>query len=200
MISSRTDCSAAAALAGAIALGEAGESERIAYRAHVAACERCLGELGGEREIERVMAAVAHARDDERWEPDVRKSLARPKSRWILRWGAALAAGAAVVAILMTGEKKAPPAAPQPVAISAQEARALAALDTHTAPRREVRAESLVVGSEVPVATAVAVAVDNRGAPLRCTITRSSGYRSLDQAVCRAALRIRYPAKTDPSP
>jgi hypothetical protein len=76
-MTSRADCTRAEGLAGAIAIGEAGEAERDAYRAHLAECARCLHELGGEREIERVMTAVGQARDDECWEPDLRSTLAQ---------------------------------------------------------------------------------------------------------------------------
>lgn len=59
------------ALAGAIALGEATEDERRTYREHIASCSRCLGEFGGEREIERVAATVAQARESEVWQPEL---------------------------------------------------------------------------------------------------------------------------------
>ncbi len=48
-----------------------------AYRGHLAGCRRCLHAMGGEREIERIMSAVTRARDEERWEPDLRSQLAR---------------------------------------------------------------------------------------------------------------------------
>lgn len=40
------------------------------------------------------------------------------------------------------------------------------------------------------------VAVDERGAPTKCTITRSSGFLVLDDAVCRAAMKARYSPKS----
>jgi outer membrane biosynthesis protein TonB len=40
--------------------------------------------------------------------------------------------------------------------------------------------------------TAFEVAIDERGAPVKCTITKSSGWRVLDGAVCRAAMIVRY--------
>ncbi len=58
-------------LAGAIALGEATDAERMEYREHIAACAKCLRELGGEHEIERVAASIAAARDTETWRPEV---------------------------------------------------------------------------------------------------------------------------------
>lgn len=40
------------------------------------------------------------------------------------------------------------------------------------------------------------VAVDERGTPTKCTITRSSGFLVLDEAVCRAAMKARYTPKS----
>lgn len=40
--------------------------------------------------------------------------------------------------------------------------------------------------------TAFEVAVDERGTPTKCTITKSSGYLALDVAVCKAAMVARY--------
>lgn len=62
-------------LAGAIALGEASESERLEYRRHLAECSKCLYAFGGENELERVSARVAQARGAEIWDPDVRVPL-----------------------------------------------------------------------------------------------------------------------------
>jgi len=59
-------------IAGAIALGEATDAERIAYRQHLAQCVACLRALGGEHELERVSGRIADARASEVWEPDVR--------------------------------------------------------------------------------------------------------------------------------
>jgi anti-sigma factor RsiW len=192
MMTSRDDCSAAQSLAGAIALGEATESERDRYRAHLAGCAACVNDLGGERELERVAAVVAQARDDERWEPDIRKALARrPAPRRAWSWAAALAVVLIVAGGVVAGEKK-PQAVAPPHVVSAKDVRALAALDTQTAPHREGRAESLVVGSAVPVTTTFAVSLDRHGTPLRCSITKSSGYSALDRAVCRAALQVHY--------
>ncbi|MBV8531064.1 MAG: hypothetical protein JO104_07075 [Candidatus Eremiobacteraeota bacterium] len=192
MTTSRADCEAAHALAGAIAVGEAGESDRDRYRAHVARCERCLHDLGGEREIERVMAIAVQARADERWEPDLRTTFARRRSfrgRWL--WASAVTAVAIVSLGALSLQRKAPVVVPGP-AISAQEAHALAALNTQVVPRREGRAESLVVGSAIPVTTAFTLSVNDRGTPLRCTITKTSGDRLLDRAVCNAAMRVHY--------
>lgn len=89
------------ALAGAIALGEAGESERAEYRAHIAACPRCLENFGGEREIERVAASIAQARDGEMWSPDLRGALAlriRRRGR-SFRYGAGVLGGAVAISL-----------------------------------------------------------------------------------------------------
>ena len=95
----RNVCERAEILAGAIALGEATDSERAEYRGHVASCASCIESLGGEREIERVMATVVRARDMETWEPVIAPPwhvAARSRNRaW--RMGA-MAAGIALVA------------------------------------------------------------------------------------------------------
>ncbi len=186
------DCMVAERLAGAIAIGEAGETERDAYRAHVAGCARCLHDLGGEREIERVIGIVARARDDERWEPDRRLILARPRPAYNV-WTLATALAAAVILIvgLRATERPRPIATPQHI-ISLHEARAIAALDTQTVPRREARAESLAVGAPTTFSTAFDLTVNEGGTPLRCRITKSSGDRALDQSVCSTAMRARY--------
>ncbi len=44
--------------------------------------------------------------------------------------------------------------------------------------------------------TAFEVSVDDRGVPRRCTITKSSGFLSLDGAVCAAAMHARYAPRT----
>jgi len=188
---SRGACVKAESLAGAIALGEAQENDREAYRNHLAGCERCVTALGGEREIERVMALVSAAREDERWEPDLRKLLARrrtPNRAWL--WvGSAAAAVALIAGIRASGPRPATP--PAHHVISAQEAHALAVLDTQTAARGEGRAESLVVGAAT-LSTAFEVSVDERGVPIRCKITKSSGDRTLDRNVCLTAMHVRY--------
>ena len=64
-------------LAGAIALGEATDAERLEYREHIAACPHCLDALGGEHEIERVAQTVAAAREGETWSPVLGDVVAR---------------------------------------------------------------------------------------------------------------------------
>ncbi len=68
-------------IAGAIALDEASDAERRAYREHIAACARCLHEFGGEHEIARVASVVSSARDGEVWQPNVRSVLEIEKHR-----------------------------------------------------------------------------------------------------------------------
>lgn len=186
----RSDCIAAEGFAGAIAMGDASEAEREAYRSHVAVCSGCLNELGGEREIERVMSVVGQARDDERWEPELRSRLARsaaPRRAWV--WATTLAAVVVVVVGVRSMERMQPQTTAH--AVGAQEARAVAALDTQTGPRREGRAESLAVGTTT-ISTSFALSVDPRGIPLRCTITKSSGFHRLDESVCRTAMHAHY--------
>jgi len=185
-----TDCSQAQLLAGAIALGEAGDAERDAYRAHVAGCGRCLLDLGGEREIERVIAVVARARDQERWEPDLRTALVR-RRRIRVGWAVSAVLAAVVLVVSLRVTERPNPAVSPAHAITAQEARALAALDTQTVSRPQGRAESLVVGATT-VSASFEMSVDARGIPVRCAITKSSGDRSLDQSVCNAAMRSHY--------
>src|SRR5579863_1494293 len=135
----RCDCARAETLAGAIALGEADEAQRDLYRSHLAICGSCRGDLWGEREIERVMATVAEAREGERWQPDLRAGRMRPRARhgaW--RWAAAFAAVAALAIGLRAMERHPSPTivAHHSTAVEAASARAVAALTTQTAPRR----------------------------------------------------------------
>jgi TonB family protein len=44
--------------------------------------------------------------------------------------------------------------------------------------------------------TAFEVSVDERGTPVKCTITKPSGYLVLDAAVCKAAMHARYAPRT----
>ncbi|MBV9720228.1 MAG: hypothetical protein JOZ77_13015 [Candidatus Eremiobacteraeota bacterium] len=193
MMTGRSDCAKLETLAGAIALGEASDSERDAYRKHVARCPRCLSDFGGEREIERIMNSVALSRDQERWEPDLRANILRPRTPSV-GWLWAGAVTATVLAIVAaTTTPPSPPLATTP-AISAREVRALAGLGTQGVVPREGRAESLSVG-EATYSTAFDISVDQRGIPLHCTITRSSGLRALDQSACQAAMRGRYPRR-----
>jgi hypothetical protein len=190
-MTTRTECARAETLAGAIAIGEALESERGEYRAHLAGCSRCVEAFGGEREIERVMSLTARARDDERWEPDLRKALLRRRTPG-RAWGWAAAAAIAIAIGSAFALQKPLTVAERPHVMSQRDASAVASLGTQSGARREGRAESLVVESGAPVTAALRLSVDGRGAALHCTITKSSGDTALDAAVCRAALHQGY--------
>ncbi len=307
----KQDCARAEILAGAIALGEASDAERDDYRRHIAACSSCLGDLGGEREIERVMATVAQARDAEVWEPaPVRADVRRQrKVRFAFAGASAIALGVVVSlgvhafvaanlkplqlaqtqapvatgpvyrvtfdkpasAALPAPKHKAParrivvvhnvitlernqktkipvrstttvvaeapaPAAPERVMTQASNvpvwrrnqpivsnARQPVAVAQAAPPVLAGRAESIAVAPSYvvrgampiggenainpqppPIAyaqgaegtTAFEVAIDERGAAVKCTITKSSGYLSLDDAVCKAAMKARYSPRT----
>jgi hypothetical protein len=187
-LNGRVDCTGAERLAGVIALNEASDGERNAYRAHLAACGHCLRDLGGERDIERVMGTVARARDEERWQPDLRALARRSAPSRAPMWAVALAAAIAVVAGIGVAQQLRPAAATP--SISASEARALAALGTQTMPQREGRAESLAVAGAS--ATTLNLRIDAHGVPVQCTIAASSGNLAKDNAICRAAMQRRY--------
>lgn len=196
-MTNRCNCTQAETLAGAIALGEAGQSQLDLYRAHLATCDRCRRELGGEREIERVMATAPAARDAERWDPDLRGARERAGARsrtW--QFAVALVAAVVVVFVVQTTGQRSETATPEPAvrASSGQAERAIAALNNQTAPQREHAAESLVVNSAAPATMTFKVSFNERGMPKQCTITKSSGRRALDDAVCRAAMRPVYSA------
>jgi hypothetical protein len=189
-MTSCADCASTQRLAGAIALGEADDAQREAYRSHLSMCGTCLREFGGEREIERVMSLVSRAREDERWEPALRLAPRRAGAgRGVLVLASTLAA-LAIVAGIRTWERPGAPA-PSVPAIASHEAQALAALDTRTGPKREARAESLAVGSAT-YAAGLEITVDEHGHPQRCRISTSSGDRAFDVSICRAAMHARY--------
>ncbi|MBV8638230.1 MAG: TonB family protein [Candidatus Eremiobacteraeota bacterium] len=316
------DCARAEILAGAIALGEASETERDDYRRHISACASCLRALGGEREIERVMATVKDAAHSEVWEPVPLRAGER-RMRTVRRaWTVGVSTAAlAVVASLgihtlfaanvsapvmvaarqaqparvspfhVTLEHRAPdhivakakPAAPvqqpQPKIVvvhnvitlkqtdraetkppvSTTETTVAAEGPAITVPARPKRASSNVpvwrrneampraddsavnvaradtapvlaghaesiavapsyivrdpapIGGDTAInprpasiayaqgaegTTAFEVSVDERGNPVKCTITKSSGYLSLDDAVCKAAMKAHYSPRT----
>ncbi|HEY3675266.1 MAG TPA: TonB family protein [Candidatus Tumulicola sp.] len=96
------NCRDAETAAGAIALGEATEFDRDAYRLHLSRCAHCVHTLGGEREIERTMQRLVDARDAETWQPSV--SPARRRARpagfaWGIAATAVVVAGASWLAI-----------------------------------------------------------------------------------------------------
>jgi TonB family protein len=292
-------CDRAEVLAGAIALGEANETERDEYRRHISACESCLQSLGGEREIERVMDVVAQARESEVWAPaPVRATVRRPRYRLAFGVGGGLLAAALVAsfgihalvaasvrpitvvaqapvervnnAFHVTLEKRAAsskPAAPghgsaslpvaaAPVVVprakpavpsivvvhnvitlkqnkpvqttdvaqtTVASAAAQPAATSAPGPMLAGHAESIAVSPSyiirdvipiggvtainpkpAPIAyaqgaegtTAFEVTVDERGVPTKCSITKTSGYLSLDSAVCKAAMSAHYSPRT----
>jgi hypothetical protein len=193
-MTTRCDCADARLLAGGIALNEATEHERDSYRAHLANCARCRSELGGERQIERVMSIPAQAREAERWEPDVRNHRRQPHFGTALWKWAAVAAVVALVFLGIRAMQQRPSVAvvaPAAHAPTLQDERAIAVLNNQTMPQREHRAESLVVGSAVSATRNVTLRmrVDARGIPTSCAIAQSSGNAALDRVVCRAVLR-----------
>jgi TonB family protein len=296
------------ALAGAIALGEATDADRRAYREHIAHCAPCLSELGGEHELARTSALVAEARDGEVWNPQLGNVL-RSRSRRlspVVRFAAAFAItfGLAAAALhyiaapahtapatevsyvsLDAVKQSAVPAARQPqrrlevyhnvvqiarAPLGASETRAvvrqpsaktpeIAAVTVYpaTAPRsktpasvpvwrdpvwrtvarmtttsvsetspqrfssaemlqlrsggRSLTNEASPIGGETAInpqppmiayaegaegTTAFEVLIDERGMPTKCVITKPAGYRFLDEAVCKAAMKARYTPKT----
>jgi hypothetical protein len=186
-----SNCAAAEILAGAIALGEAGDEERHAYREHLSTCRRCLAQIGGEREIERVINLVVQARDRERWQPDVRRALARvPSRRRAWRWGTGLAAAAAFIVAILGTQRHAPVVLHS---VSAPDVRTVAELSTQTIPQREHRAESLAFAGAQAARPTITfeVRLDARGKPTRCTVVKHAGRPSLDAALCNAVMRAR---------
>ena len=311
-------------LGGAIALGEATETERTEYREHIAQCRACLERLGGELELERVAQTVHAARDAEVWEPDLRHVVAGRlrKRSFLLRFALTLAVmllgvvftlrllsalgiariGPSLAAPLVISagnarivvERAAPAPAPKPVMQQqparlvvthnvVQIARAaianippqvkphklagpppeIATVTVHpdsdvappragqdgvpvwrrgdpgtwrtvsrttttsvseTAPQHMTQSvasihiaaayttrEAAPVGGETAIApqpppiavqenaqgtTVFEVMVDERGNPTKCVITKATGYPSLDDAVCKAAMKVRYTPKT----
>jgi TonB family protein len=92
-----TNCRDAEIAAGAIALGEATETERDAYRLHLSRCVHCVQTIGGEREIERTMQRLVDAREAETWQPAVSPARLRPRPAGFA-WGMT-AIAVAVVAV-----------------------------------------------------------------------------------------------------
>jgi len=190
----RTDCERAEVLAGAIALGEAGENERTAYRSHLSQCRECCDVLGGEREIERAVSVVHSAREGESWRPSARLPLRRAGARYYL-WGWSALAAAVVIAVAASRmpSQRASVAANAPAhSVTQADARAIAVLDTQVGPRREHQAESLSVGAMLPSRrVTLRLSVDDRGRPKRCIVENSSGDGALDAALCRVAMTPR---------
>jgi anti-sigma-K factor RskA len=195
------DCRQAELVAGALALGEASDSERQGYRKHLAGCPECVDVLGGEREIERAMEIVAQARDDERWEPVARVEPAARRRSFANVWRFAAACAAALVVAFIGVRAFYPTALQHTGTVSAlaihpsqRDERAVAVLGTTSTGHFPTNhAESLTVFPATSAATHAAsfeVRIDKDGAPRSCTITKPSGNGELDRAICRAALRV----------
>jgi hypothetical protein len=186
-----SNCASAEILAGAIALGEAGDEQRHAYREHLSTCRRCLSQIGGEREIERVISVVAQARDQERWQPDVRRALGHLAGRrraW--KWGAGVAVAAACMVVILATQRHAPVVVHS---VAMPDLGAVAALGTQSMPQREQRAESQAFTSAQAARSTITfeVRLDARGRPAGCTVIKHSGPASLDAALCNAVMRAR---------
>jgi TonB family protein len=301
------------ALAGAIALGEATDADRRAYREHIAHCAACLRELGGEHELVRTSAVVAEARDGEVWSPQPQNVLRRrslglaPAVRFAAAFAVTFGLAAASLHYVSLPARTAPvqsaanvpapasvkrssvaaqplpqpqpqrrlevyhnvvqmaraPVAPsEPHVTSVQpsvKAPEIAAVTVYpqTAPRstsassvpvwrepawrtvarmtttslsetspqrvssaemlqlrsagRSLTNEAAPIGGETAInpqppmiayaegaegTTAFEVLIDERGTPTKCVITKPAGYRFLDEAVCKAAMKARYSPKT----
>ncbi len=193
-------CTQAEILAGAIALGEASDAERHAYREHLSTCPRCVEAVGGEHEIERIVSFIALARDQERWQPDVRDSFTRPaRARFGRPWAAGLAVAIVAALALILYRPHAPhvvtsAAVPVHAQLAQPDARAIAALGTQSLPRREHRAESLAFTSPDGMHRTITfeVRLDGHGRPTRCTIVNGSPDNGkLGASLCDAVMRTR---------
>jgi hypothetical protein len=103
-----------------------------------------------------------------------------------------LVAGTAVAAVLIVGlfarypivaQKRALPA---PIAASAQQSAAIAALTTENVPAFQHQAESLQFRNGATLT--LRVVIDGHGKPVHCSVLRGA-QRSLDRAFCAAVLR-----------
>jgi TonB family protein len=152
----RTDCARAETLAGAIALEEATDGERDAYRRHLASCVRCVETLGGEREIERVMSVVAQARDQESWEPDLRNALRDRTRARRGAWTFGLGLGALALAVSLSIHLLAA-GTMRPIALAPANTVAAAGSVFHVSLERRSQRQSQAVASH-PAAAAAGVA------------------------------------------
>jgi TonB family protein len=114
------------------------------------------------------------------------------------------------------------PKPPAPQSPTSSDERTVADTGTTNVPPQSQRAESLamlpsVVRDVAPVGgdhaivprpariayyenaegtTAVDISVDDRGTPVKCTVTKPSGFLVLDDSVCAAAMHVRYVPRT----
>jgi hypothetical protein len=193
-------------LAGAIALGEAGDEERHAYRGHLSTCPKCVAQIGGEREIERVIDAVAQARDQERWDPKTRTIFARARGRrYAWRWAASLCA-AVLALVAMRAIQADRPVVVQGMAgqaqrsvATAQEVRGIAALGTQALRSREQRAESLAIGAAAGsrgATVTLSVHIDEQGRATRCSVVKRSAVPPVVADFCAAVLQTNAVMRT----
>ncbi|MHB8364720.1 MAG: energy transducer TonB [Vulcanimicrobiaceae bacterium] len=129
----------AAEIAGAIALGEASDSERVEYREHLSRCTACLQAFGGELEIGRAALLVAEARDGELWEPEIgalpAQRIERHGRLWRLAFvslGGAMVLSLALHAAIAAGFARFYPGLAAPVVIDAGATRIV--LERRSAP------------------------------------------------------------------
>ena len=88
-MTTRYDCAEVEALAGAIALGEAGEAERDAYRAHIAGCRALPAPiLAASARSSESWRSRRRRGEAERWEPDLRAARGR-RREYAWKWVAA---------------------------------------------------------------------------------------------------------------
>lgn len=166
-------------LAGAIALGEATDAERIEYRHHLAACERCLQGLGGEIELERTANAIASARESEVWAPSSSGVLDRQIAARRRRTVFASVASALGIVLALGLYAEIPRVARERVvaqlSAAPKVAIARASVDRHPAalkaifqpPRKMVVVHNVVQLYRAQVAAPVRAIAPSRGAPRR---------------------------------
>jgi hypothetical protein len=189
-------CTRAEILAGAIALGEASDAQRHEYREHLSICPHCLAAIGGEHEIERTIGLVTRARDEERWQPDLRGSFARPARHLGWQWAAGLAIALVLFAAFAVtrhpGRVETASAVPVHAAIATQpDARAIAQLGTQVMQHREHRAESLAFTAAAPAHRTITfrVRLDEHGKPVHCAVVSGSSNDKLGASLCDAVMR-----------
>jgi TonB family protein len=91
-----------------------------------------------------------------------------------------------------------------PQRVSSAESLSLGSFRSNTNDPRPVGGETAINPQPPMIAyaegaegtTAFEVLVDDRGLPTKCVITKPAGYRFLDEAVCKAAMKARYSPKT----
>ena len=187
-----TTCRDAEIAAGAIALGEATETERDAYRLHLSRCAHCVDTLGGEREIERTMDRLVNARDSETWQPapsPVRRR-ARPGIGFAWGVGAFAVVAAAWFALPHFG--------------SPSHARMVASAPVRTAVRIQQPREMHVAAAPAPHRVTVAAAPEHKLIVVHNVVQLNAPPVAVRHAVAHAAAvpqsnppRAQAPSSTD---